>query len=109
MGDPCSLTPDVASVLTAYSMINWDLCEKLLKLLSYSCVQRNMYRSGSTSHASERLLQTLAHAENLIGRDREIATCVSLLPLILAFLPSFRILLTSGFDWNNQGLLRGRG
>lgn len=41
--------------------------------------------------------------ENLIGGDREIATCVSSLTLILAFLPSFRTVLTEHFDWNNQG------
>lgn len=42
--------------------------------------------------------------ENLIGGDHEIGTCVSSLTLILAFLPSFRTVLTSHFDWNNQGL-----
>lgn len=48
-----------------------------------------------------RKFKNRAHVENLIGGDREIATCVYLLTLILAFLPSLRAVLT--FDWNNQG------
>lgn len=38
--------------------------------------------------------KNIAHVENLIGGDHEITTCVSSLTLILAFLRSFKTLLT---------------
>lgn len=41
-----------------------------------------------------RKFKSRARVENLIGGDHEIATCVSSLTLILAFLPSFRTVLT---------------